>query len=409
MSSAALSDSTRRRGLAGLLLYTFFMVTGFALLMPLVATHFVNQLHLAAAAVGGALALRQLLQQGLAVFGGVLADRFGIRPMIAAGVLLRALGFASLGFATDIPWLLLAMTLSALGGALFEAPYQAAIASLATEQQRPRYYALSNWISGVAGTLGPLIGVALLRFDFFWVCSIAAACFALNFAVVLLLLPRLDAPASPPPLRRSLSRVGRDRRFLAFVALMGGYWFVAVQINISFPLLLERLTASVDSIGVMFALSAALTVSLQYWLVDRLNRRLSPGTMLAAGVALLSAGAGVTALASTFGIFLGGIALFAIGAVLSRPSQQLLIAEMADPRALGSYLGVSSLSLAVGGSIGNVAGGWLADPSGPGATPWLAGLVFATVGAATSLGLYRFGRRQAALRSKDTAAAGVVS
>src|SRR5690606_20600389 len=119
-TSGDLDESTRRRGLNGLLVYTFFMIVGFAMLMPLVAVHFVNNLGMAAATVGGALALRQLTQQGLALAGGILADRYGARPMICLGVAVRALGFASLAFADTLPLLFAAMVLAALGGALFE-------------------------------------------------------------------------------------------------------------------------------------------------------------------------------------------------------------------------------------------------------------------------------------------------
>lgn len=400
-----LSDAQRRRTLGGLLVYTFFMVCGFALLMPLVAVHFVNDLGLAAAAVGGALALRQLAQQGLAVAGGLLADRFGLRRMIAAGVLLRAAGFASLAGADSLPALILALLVSALGGALFEAPYQAAITALAPAPARPRYYAVSNWVSGVASTLGPLLGVLLLRLGFTWACLAAAACFALNFAVVLATLPRLAPPPRAPAARDGLRLVWQQRRFVAFVALMSGYWFVAVQITISFPLLAQRLTGSADGVGLLFALNAGLTVTLQYLLVAALQRWLQPPALLVGGTALLSAGAAVVAFAASFAWLLGGVALFAVGAILARPSQQTLIAEMTDARAPGTFLGVSSLSLAIGGGLGNVAGGWLVEPEHWSRWPWLAGCAFLAVGLATSAALYRFSRGRPAAATQSAAAA----
>lgn len=401
-----LTDAARRRALRGLLAYTFFMVGGFALLMPLVAIHFVNELGLAAAAVGAALALRQLLQQGLAVFGGALADRYGLRRLIAAGVLLRAAGFAGLAFAGDIATLTAGLAVAALGGALFEAPYQAAIAALATPETRPRYYAASNWISGVASTLGPLLGVWLLRLDFAWVCAVAAGCFALNFLVVLLILPRIAAPERAPSAAGGFALVLADRRFLHFVALMTGYWFVAMQITISFPLLAERLTGSVDSVGVLFALSAAITVALQYSLVNFLTRWLEPPAMLLCGIATLTAGAAIVAFAAHFAVFLGGIAIFALGAVLTRPSQQTLIAELAHPQALATFLGVSSLSLAIGGGIGNIVGGWLVEPAQWSRWPWLAGSLFLLIGLGTCAALLRFNRAARAPQRLDADGAG---
>ena len=391
-----LSEAARRRGLHGLLVYTFLMVTGFAMLMPLVAVHFVNDLGMAAAAVGLALAVRQLAQQGLALVGGVLSDRYGARRMICLGVLLRAAGFASLAFAEALPMLLAAMVLAALGGAMFEAPYQASIAALTTERTRPRYYAISNWISGVATTLGPLLGVALLRYDFRVVCLAAAACFAVNFLVALRLLPQVRMPEQPPPLRHGLDLVRANRAFVGLVGWLMLYWFVAVQINISFPLLAQRLTGTVDSVGVMFALSAGLTVALQYGLVRWLERRLSSAQVLVAGVALMSLAVGAIAAVHDFAGLLVCVAAFSIGALMTRPTQQTLIAGLADPRALGSFLGVSSLSLAVGGGIGNVAGGWLIDVAAAAQRPWLPWLVFCAVGLLSAAGLHRATRARAA-------------
>ncbi|KRB05042.1 hypothetical protein ASD86_16295 [Lysobacter sp. Root690] len=385
---ATLSETARRRGLHGLLVYTFLMVTGFAMLMPLVAVHFVNDLGMAAAAVGLALAVRQLTQQGLALVGGVLSDRYGARRMICLGVLLRAAGFASLAFADALPMLLCAMVLSALGGAMFEAPYQASIAALTDENSRPRYYAISNWISGVATTLGPLLGVALLHYDFRVVCLAAAACFALNFLVALR-LPQVRMPERPPPLRHGLDLVRGNRAFIVLVGLMMLYWFVAVQINISFPLLAQRLTGTVDSVGVMFALSAGLTVALQYGLVRWLERRWSSAQVLVAGVVVMSLAAGAIGLVRDFAGLLVCVGAFSIGALMTRPTQQTLIAGLADPRALGTFLGVSSLSLAVGGGIGNVAGGWMVDLAATKQWPWLPWMVFCAVGLLSAAGLHR--------------------
>lgn len=390
------SERMRRAGLNALLVYTFFMVLGFAMLMPLVSVHFVSNMGMTATLVGAALAVRQLTQQGLAVVGGVLADRFGARPMVCLGVLLRAAGFASLAFTDDATWLFIAMGVTAIGGALFEAPYQAAIARLTTEQSRTRYYAISNWVMGVASTLGPLLGVALLRWDFRIVCVVAAACFALNFFVALTLPPVGTAPMRQP-FTAGLGLVARDRPFVALTLIMTGYWFTAVQMNISFPLQAERLTGSQGSVGVMLALGAALTVALQYALVRLLERWFAATRILVAGMGLMALGTGAVGLVQTFEAFLACVAVVAVGAVLVRPTLQTLIAEMSNPKALGTFLGVSSLSLAVGGATGNVAGGWLIDVSRTLHMPHLAWIVYGVVGTLSAIGVALLTRRKAPL------------
>ncbi len=63
--------------------------------------------------VGFALGLRQFVQQGLGIFGGAIADRFGAKPMIVVNAI-TCQWFC--GDGSD-PWVLwLSCVLSALGG-----------------------------------------------------------------------------------------------------------------------------------------------------------------------------------------------------------------------------------------------------------------------------------------------------
>ena len=85
-SVSDLSPAARRRGLYTVFAVTFLMNAGFFLIIPLVSVHYVDKLGWAAAYIGLVLAVRQFAQQGLTVFGGALADRFGPKRLILAGV-----------------------------------------------------------------------------------------------------------------------------------------------------------------------------------------------------------------------------------------------------------------------------------------------------------------------------------
>ena len=113
-------DRARRLGRWFLALDSLLVILGFFVVMPMISLRFVDQLGWAAGVVGLALGLRQLTQQGLGVFGGSLADKFGARPLIVCGMLLRALGFASLAYAQSGLELILSCIISGLGGCLFD-------------------------------------------------------------------------------------------------------------------------------------------------------------------------------------------------------------------------------------------------------------------------------------------------
>ncbi len=387
-----LSLQARRRGLVALMATLFLMYAGFFMVIPLVSIYYVEQLGFAAALVGMALATRQLLQQGFTLVGGVLADRFGVRGLIGVGVLVRAIGFVSLAWATSPALLFLAMVLSAAGGALFEAPSRAAIAALTREEERARFYSLSGVISGLGMTIGPLLGALLLRLNFQAVALGAAACFGLVF-VVTLLLPPIRVAAERQPMAYGLSLVRRDPTFLVFTALTMGYWFMWVQLTLSLPLAAGRLSGSSDAVGAVYALNAGMTVLLQYPMLRSVERWLRPLPILILGMALMALGLGAVAAATSLGVLLGCVVIFTLGSILATPVQQSITASLADPRALGSYFGVNALALAFGGALGNLAGGLLSDAArrvGQPALPWL---TFALVGLGSAIGLAMLAER----------------
>lgn len=381
-----LSRRARQRGLFALLAITFLMYCGFFMVIPLVSVYYVERLGFAAALVGLALAVRQLLQQGVTLFGGMLADLVGVRGLIGAGVLIRAVGFVCLAWAATPGLLFLAMILSALGGALFEAPSRAAVAALTEEHERARYYSLSGVIGGLGMTIGPLLGALLLRLNF-QVVSLTAACCFVAVSAITLLLPKVRVAANGQTIGQGLGLALRDRPFLAFTALLMGYWFMWVQLTISLPLAAERLTNSSDGVALIYTLNSGLTVLLQYPLLRLIERRWRPLPILIVGMALMALGLGSVAAAGTLGALLLSVVIFTFGTLLATPVQQSVSASLADPRALGSYFGVNALALAFGGSLGNFSGGLLIDAArgiGEPALPWL---TFALIGLASAIGL----------------------
>lgn len=381
-----LSTAARRRGLIALLATSFLMFGGFFMVIPLVSVYFVEHLGLAAAVVGMALALRQLIQQGMTMFGGALADRFGARLLIGVGVLIRAVGFFSLAWATDSLGLFVAMILSALGGALFDAPSRAALAALATEETRARIFSINAVVSNLGMIMGPLVGALLIRYNFATVCLAAGACF-IAVIIAVLLLPPVRVAESQQSMSFGLGLALRDRTFVMFTALLMGYWFMWVQLTLSLPLAGERLTGSSDTVGLIYAFNAGLTVLLQYPILGLAQRWLRPIPILVIGVVLMSLGLGSVAIANSLPTLLVCVSIFTVGTLLSAPTQQTVAAALADPRALGSYFGVNSLALAFGGSLGNLTGGLLVDTArklGQPALPWL---TFALIGLASAIGL----------------------
>ncbi len=373
---------------------------GFFMVIPLISVHYVNELGWAAGSIGLVLAVRQLTQQGLAFVGGVLADRLGAKGLICAGLFVRGAGFVAMAWATTLPLLLLTATLAALGGAMFEAPKAAAIRALTEEAERARFYALSGVVSGLGLTVGPLVGALLLRVDFAAVALVAGGCFFVTGLVTFLGLPSVTVATERASLTHGLRLALRDRPFMTFTVILMGYYFMWAQLVISLPLAAAEIAGTPDAVSWVYGLNAGMAIVLQYPLLRLAERWLRPLPILILGIGVMAFGLAGVALTSTTSGLLLCVAAFSMGSLLASPSQQTVTASLANPAALGSYFGVGALSIAIGGGLGNYAGGLLygfGDRLNAPALPWL---VFSSVGIAAAAGMWMMDRRQAGRESR---------
>ncbi|HAT4985029.1 TPA: multidrug efflux MFS transporter MdtH [Serratia marcescens] len=393
----SLVSQARSLGKYFLLLDNLLVVLGFFVVFPLISIRFVDQLGWAALIVGIALGLRQLLQQGLGIFGGAIADRFGAKPMIVTGMLLRAAGFATMAMA-DEPWILwFSCALSALGGTLFDPPRTALVIKLTRPHERGRFFSLLMMQDSAGAVVGALIGSWLLQYDFHFVCWVGAAIFVLAAGWNAWLLPAYRISTVRVPMKEGMLRVLRDRRFLTYVLTLTGYYMLAVQVMLMMPIVVNEIAGSPAAVKWMYAIEAALSLSLLYPLARwgekhfRLEQRLMAGLLLMT-LSLLPIGL-ATSLQGVFTL----ICCFYLGSIIAEPARETLSASLADPRARGSYMGFSRLGLALGGALGYTGGGWMYDTGRAMNMPELPWLLLGAVGFATLLALYwQFSPRRSA-------------
>jgi DHA1 family multidrug resistance protein-like MFS transporter len=317
----------------------------------------------------------------------VLADKIGAKGLILTGLLLRTAGFGAMAWANTFPLLLLSALLAAVGGSMFESPRSAAIAALTDESNRGRYYALTGVVNQLGLTIGTQLGALLLGLDFGLVALVAGGVFFATFVVTLIFMPPVKVAADSTGLTNGLRLVARDRPFLAFNAMLTGYWLMWVQLSISLPLAAQTVGGDPSTVGLIYAINAGLTIVLQYPLLKLASKWLRPMPVLIVGMALMAVGLGAIAVAHDVPGLLACVVVFAIGTLLASPSQQTVTAALANPAALGSYFGISSLALAFGGGIGNLSGGLLYDIGKQIGMPQLPWLVFLLVGLASTAGL----------------------
>lgn len=354
-------SQVRNLGKYFLLIDNMLVVLGFFVVFPLISIHFVDQMGWSALMVGVALGLRQLIQQGLGIFGGALADRFGARPTIVSGMLMRAASFAVMAVAHD-PWLLwLSCILSGLGGTLFDPPRAALIVKLVRPYQRGRFFSILMVQDSAGAVIGALLGSWLLQYDFRLVCYAGAILFITCAAFNARYLPAWKLSTVKTPVREGLGRVWRDKRFVIYVLTLTGYYILAVQVMLMLPIMVNDIAGSPTAVKWMYTIEAALSLTLLYPIARWSERRFLLQHRLMAGLLVMTFAMLPMGLVSNLQQLFTLICFFYIGSIIAEPARETLGASLANSRARGSYMGFSRLGLAFGGALGYTGGGWLFD------------------------------------------------
>ncbi len=368
------------------------------MVIPLMAVHYVDHLGWAAGTLGIVLALRQFTQQGFTTIFGILADRVGPKILIASGMIIRALGFVAMAFAENFWPVLAAALIVAIGGAMFEAPNQAAVAALTFPDERRRFYARIGMVGGVGTTVGTQLGALLIDYDFSLVCLGGAAAFFFVFLAMMILMPPVAVSVDEGVASEGIRGVLRDKTFVSYIAIIAGYWFAWTQFGLTITLAAVAISGTDRAVSWIYLVNALVTIALGYVLPRLLERWLTSLQMQIAGVITIGLGLLLIGLASDLAGVLFAAAVFAIGAVMTRPGQETILANLARPSARGTYFGFAALALAFGGGLGNYLGGVIYDLGGDGtsAMPWI---VFASIAFGTAMLLWINRERFSAVRA----------
>ena len=378
------------RAVQVLLVNELTIFLSFYMLYPYLAVYFRETLGFSAWMVGLVLGIRVLSQQGLNVIGGTLADRLGYKPLIIAGLTLRAAGFALFGFVDSLTGTLVAAILTGLAGALFGPALRA---YLATESpgRRAEVFALANLAGQIGALLGPPVGVALLAFSFRLVCVAAGVIFLGLMLLQFRYLPRrVDLLAEGPrPVLRDWSEVLANRGFLFFAAVMLAYSVLLSQMYLTLPLEARRATGSDMAVGSLFVLSSILAIVGQVRVTAWCEARYRPPEAVALGLALMTVGFAaplVSALAgyvepagrpaptlASLGPTLVAMTFLTLGAMVASPFAMAMVPRFGRDRLIATYFGFYAMAGGIGSTLGNaLVGAALDAQSRPGLVglPW---------------------------------------
>ncbi|GAA3500926.1 MFS transporter [Streptomyces prasinosporus] len=400
-----------------LMVNQFTINLGFYMLMPYLAAYLAGPVGLAGWLVGLILGVRNFSQQGMFLLGGTLADRLGYKPMIIAGLVLRIVGFATLGLVESVPALLAASAATGLAGALFNPAVRAYVAADAGER-RVEAFALFNVFYQAGILLGPLVGMLLTGVSFRVTCLTAAGIFALLSIVQIRALParRGDDAGRGQDQEGVLSQwrgIVSNRPFLLFSVAMIGFYVMQFQVYLALPLEVRRLggdgTFGTGAVAVLFAVSGLSTILFQTKVTAWCKARMEPGRALTWGLLTMGLGFVPLLVATAVPVPDGGVGLWllaavppalsalllAIGTMIAYPFEMDTIVRLSGNRLVATHYGLYNTICGIGITLGNLLTGAALDAAraaGMSALPWVALCALGLACAAALYGLHRTGR-----------------
>ncbi len=340
---------------------------GFYAVVPFLAVAMRHDFGMGAMAIGIVLGARTFAQQGMFLFGGALADRWGARQSMITGCLVRIAGFLLLTWAADFPLFLIGAIVTGIGGALFSPALQSLVGA-AAESNRSSLFALLVICGEVGVVVGPLLGSLLLATGFDTALLVAAGVFTLMAVIFWLFLPKTartsktsaELPGRVPP--SGLWSCLKDKKFIAFAAFFSVNLVATNQLYFGLPVELERSGAGASSLAIVFGYASILTITLQ-WPIAALMRRAGPRIALPLGFALQSLGfasLGFLAMVPPPGwlpvfpalVLVTGTAL---GNMCVQPVAMGLVLEFAAGRPTGAYYGLLASAGGLAVVLGNTA------------------------------------------------------
>ena len=325
---------------------------------------------------------------------GTIVDRFGGRRVLAASLVLLAVGYGLLPLVRE-PWhALVLMAVGGVGNGAFWPSQSTLLAGLTPPERRHAAYALQRVSRNLGIGLGGLAGGLIATTESASSYTVLFGLDAVTFLVFVAVLTRVPDPPLPrhdgEPAGRYLE-VLRDRVFLGVVGLNALFVAAGYAVFELLPVYAKNEAGvSESAIGAIFFVNTLAIVLGQLPLVKLLEgrrrmRALTLMTLIWAGAWLIVLAGGLwfeaAAAALVFGV---GAIVFGVGECFHGPNQGALVADLAPERVRGRYMAFSTLSWEVGFAIGPAVGGFVLDRS-PNALWLLAATVCLVAGLGATL------------------------
>lgn len=301
-------------------------------------------------------------------FGGWLADKWGTRKVQFYSLIGAGIGYILVSFVHSLISVTILLALLAIVGDAFRPANGAAFAEVCDKDNKARGFALLRLAANLGIAIGPAVGgmLALVNYKLiFWAdgltCLAAAALFQILFRETK--KTQVDVNTSD---NGNLSRSPwRDSFFLYLMGLLLIIGVSFFQLFGTWPLYLkEQLGFFENQIGLLLTINAILIVLIEMPLVHKVEKK-DPLKMIAYGTIFLFSGFALLPLSPSYYYIVLTVMFWSIGEILIFPIMATMIANRADEKHIGRYMGVFTLTFSMSMVVAPMTGTFVYDRFGP--------------------------------------------
>ncbi|WP_051207127.1 MFS transporter [Saccharospirillum impatiens] len=352
-------NTLEKKALTGLALLYASRMLGLFMVLPILTLYGQSLTGATTVLLGIALGIYGITQAILQIPLGMLSDRFGRKPVIAAGLLIFIVGSVIAALSDHVLGVVIGRALQGAGA--IASVILALLADYTRPEERTKAMAIVGAIIGgsfvLAVIIGPVIASAFGLSGVFWATSLMA----LAGLVIVYWLP------APPPARvheerrwqgSQLGPVIRDRQL---VPLNLGVFVLHLTMTMMFvglPVVLVQQGILGDQLGWVYAPVMVLSFLGMVPMIALAERRKAHRLFLIlAGAFIIAAMAGL-GLSTVAWLSIGLVWLFFVGFNFVEASLPSLISRRAPENARGTAMGVFSTGQFLGAALGGLSGGW---------------------------------------------------
>jgi proton-dependent oligopeptide transporter, POT family len=332
-----------------------------------------------------------LIQCILPMFTGGFSDRYGYRISLIVAYAINIVGYGLMAFTHSWGGFMLACCLIGTGTAIFKPPLHGTLAHCVSETNSSLGWGTFYMVVNIGGFVGPIVAGILRRLEWRYAFAASASIIVVNVLVTSLFLKDYsqgkraakEGKSSKGPVEtfvESMSTLLKDGKFVVFLAIFSGFWFMFMQLFDQLSVFIEQWVDSND-VATFFAKTTGLeffknmakdggqfnpewivnvdagAIVLTVLLISYFTGFLRHIISMIVGMFIACAGLIVAGSMTTGWFCIIGILVFAVGEMMCSPKFSEYIGLMAPPEKKALYMGYSNIPFAVGWAGANFIGG----------------------------------------------------